>query len=318
MTKPFIVTLPEAGQKLHQFLCRRLHTPKSILHRWIRTGQIRVNGKRTQAFTRLSCNDLVRIPPFAENDTKHHKPFYKNNPNFIAKSNHTYPLPTIIKETHDLLIISKPAGLPTHGGTGHLDSIAHRLSIHYANEPFIPTPVHRLDKETTGLLLIAKNYTTLKTLASSFAQHTIQKEYLAWVIGLCPWDKPIYLEDTLINTSLNNKKYSTCHLSNTSVLSKKSKQASLTAYCVEHRANHSLLHIKLHTGRTHQIRTQLSARNYPIVGDKRYGDTIITKNMKLHAFRMIIDNTTYESIPPWKGFWAIDQNNISKESFYTN
>lgn len=315
--QPIIVSSTEAGQKLFQFLNRRLNAPKNILHRWIRTGQTRINGKRVNPFTIVSLGDKIRIPPFAYEYKKREEladNLIKNRINMNPIHFHITPLPPLIAHLPELLVFYKPAGLPVHGGTGQIDSLTHRLSQHYANSTFMPTPIHRLDKDTSGILLVAKSYKCLRYFNELFASHSEQvtKEYLTWVVGVCPWTQPICLQDMLIKKQEELAKYS---LHSYAYHQKKLQQypnqeALLTVHCIKKDKNKSLLYIKLHTGRTHQIRIQLSLHGFPIIGDKKYGDTTLSHELKLHAFRLSFPGYTFTTLPSWKNEWQVTKEDI--------
>ena len=308
MAAPLLVTSAEAGQKLLQFLARRFGAPQGDLHRWIRTGQVRINGKRAKAFDRVAENDQIRVPPFAQAP-----PNIASDAPRDAAPAAALPakLPPLVAETDALLVFNKPSGLPTHPGTGHEDSLASRLAFWYADAPFRPTPAHRLDKDTSGLLLAARSYTALRELTEAFAAHdgSIVKEYLAWVSGDCPWDSPRLLEARL------RKEAETAGREKMRVFRADEhdagKIARLTARCVERRNGASLLLIRLHTGRTHQIRAQLAASGFPLVGDVKYGGPVCRSGLKLHAARLNVQGVLYEALPPtdgpgaWQGAWAV-------------
>ena len=150
----------EGGQKLLQFLQRRLDLPPSLLHRWIRTGQVRINGGRAKPFGLVAAGDAVRLPPFALGMSRRSKaagslssPAPGQEPRPRAQA--LPPLPRPLLQDGDLWVFCKPAGLPTHPGTGHEDSLSSRLAARAGDAPFKPTPVHRLDKDTSGILLVA-------------------------------------------------------------------------------------------------------------------------------------------------------------------
>ncbi|WP_300831867.1 S4 domain-containing protein, partial [uncultured Bilophila sp.] len=134
MAQPLLVTAEEAGQKLLQFLARRFDEPQGVLHRWIRTGQVRINGGRAKPFDRVDFGDEVRVPPFAGGGAQAAAP---------VKEDRSL-LPPIVAETDELIVFCKPAGLPVHPGTGHTDSLTARLEKSFAGAPFMPAPVHRL------------------------------------------------------------------------------------------------------------------------------------------------------------------------------
>lgn len=341
MTEPFVVSDAEAGQKLLQFLRRRCAAPDSMLHKWIRSGQVRINGSRTKAFDRLDAGDLVRIPPFAlnftqktekiasqEQDTLQNVPLEKSLPSQNLPLQNTqmqnvslqkpknlslqqHSLPPIITENEDFILFNKPAGLPVHSGSGHEDSLATRLASAYADAPFRPTPVHRLDKDTSGLLLVAKNYRTLRKMSDLFATHAVVKEYLAWVSGKCPWQKPTLLEDYLYKgidrqatqeeNVHNFDKRERVHVAQ--FPDQDTRYASLVVRCLLQTQNASLAHIRLNTGRTHQIRVQMSAHGFPLIGDRKYGGP--QGNLMLHACRLIVDGKEWTVLPDWQEKWQV-------------
>lgn len=306
--QPIIVTTSESGQKFLQFLVRRLHIPKSVLHKWIRTGQTRINGKRAHPFTTLMVNDTIRIPPFVQQNLTTH-----SHVKHTSKLD-TLLLPKIIAESPELIVFCKPSGLPVHGGTNHIDSLAYRLSLHYINSPFRPTPIHRLDKDTSGVLLVAKTYSSLRQFSDIFASHNqeLKKEYLAWVRGNCPWSTPRYLEDLITKQKIQNRELVIPIQQPIPVKNSVIKKAVLIVYCLKQSNGYSLLHLRLYTGRTHQIRAQLSCRTFPIVGDKKYGDISNNYGLKLHAFRISFRQHTYTVLPSWTGQWKITKNDLLK------
>lgn len=324
------VTAAESGQKLLQFLTRRFNQaqgelPPSMVHRWARTGQIRCNGKRCKAFQHVIEGDIIRLPPFAvamftqegalpdETDTA--AATVNAAPQCACVPSQAGlvlpPLPLLIHESPNLLVFNKFSGLPVHIGTGHRDSLTTRLHIHYAGAPFSPTPAHRLDKDTSGLLLVARSYTMLRFLQQAFADHRMGKEYLAWVDGLWPLDSPPQeLCDTLV------KQYVGAHAKmRVQPPTPASTLARAILRCVEHRDQCSLMHIRLLTGKTHQIRVQLSSRGFPLCGDVKYGSKC-PPPFKLHAMRLTLppfdapedtSNTALclECLPPWQGAWQV-------------
>lgn len=346
------VTEAEAGQKLLQFLRRRLGpesgVPDSLLHRVIRSGEVRVNGSRAKPFQRVEQGQIIRIPPVrtAEKETSAEK----NSPNKSGTGTGPDPLrktpgersnpdnarqktaknrgsgianrpdePRVIAETPDLLVLLKPAGLPVHPGTGHADSLTARLAARYANAPFMPTPAHRLDKDTSGILLAAKTYACLARLHELFAEKSrdpdrpgsLRKEYLAWVRG--EWRMPpgpVLLEDTL------EKRRNTGSFERVErAKGDNGREAKALVAALEIRDNEALLLITLLTGRTHQIRAQLALRGYPIIGDRKYGNARPGVSMLLHAWRITLpDGKRYRADPAWGGEFDVSRALESLES----
>lgn len=275
----------EAGQKLLQYLVRRLggKAPQSAILRWIRTGQVRIDGGRAKPFDRLRQGAVVRIPPF--------EPGEPQNKHAPAQNDAL----SIVFENEELLVIAKPAGLPTHPGSGWDDSVQTRLKARYADAPFSPTPAHRLDKNTSGLLLAAKTYVALRRLQDAFRDKTADKDYLAWVKGA--WDlsslnAPVKLADQLEKTGASGKQQ---------MRTGQGKNAVTIATPLRIEENASLLNLRILTGRTHQIRAQLASRNFPIVGDAKYGGG--QPPMLLHAFHVAIGGQEFYLPPKWSKEW---------------
>ena len=277
----------EAGQKMLQFLVRRLGFARSMLHRWIRTGQVRRNGSRAGAFDRVEAGDSIRVPPFALRMAAVSET--------VAASGG--PLPDIVAELPGLLVLNKPAGLPVQPGSGHADSVASRLAAHFAHLPFKPTPAHRLDKDSTGLLLAATSFERLRTLHEAFTRRELKKDYLTWVEGIWQQDGLCTLRDLLEKTGGFGQE---------KVRSGRGREALCEVVCLRREERRSLLRVTLLTGRTHQIRAQLSVRGHPICGDVKYGARPRRGGLLLHAFSMELpEGERFACPPPWSGAWAV-------------
>jgi len=281
------VSVEEAGQKMLHFLVRRLGLARSMLHQWIRTGQVRRNGSRVRAFDRVETGDRIRVPPFALR---------------MAAVSETeaacgQPLPDIVAALPGLLVLNKPAGLPVQPGSGHTDSVTSRLAAHFAHLPFKPTPAHRLDKDSSGLLLAATSYERLRALHDAFARRSLKKSYLAWVEGVWREDGLCRLRDVLEKTGGVGRE---------KVRIGQGREALCEVLCLRREERRSLLRVHLITGRTHQIRVQLSTRGHPICGDVKYGAHPRQGGLLLHAFSMELpDGEYFTSLPPWTGTWAV-------------
>ncbi len=290
----------ESGQKLLQFLVRRLGLPSSLLHRWIRTGQIRVNGNRGKPFILIKTGDAIRMPPFALAMA------HSTMPSKNAQEQNIKPaqshLPPIVYEDEHLLVFNKPYGLPVHTGTGHLDSLATRLMEHFKQDAFRPTPAHRLDKDTSGIIIVARTYASLRALQDAFEQRNIIKEYIAWVKGIWPHQEKITLQHNLAKSYEGYDEKVR--------LQDQGRPSESIVTCLRHEKQSSLMHIRLITGRTHQIRVQLAAEGFPVLGDGKYGP-FQNQAMRLHALRITLPNTvaftalglsskSFSVLPPWE------------------
>ncbi|WP_419786735.1 pseudouridine synthase [Pseudodesulfovibrio sp.] len=285
-----IVTQAESGQKLLQFLERRLHgaVPRSAIQKWIRKGRVRVNKGRKKPFDRIQAGQTVRIPPY---DAGEHAADQKPNP-----QNENVHLAIAYEDEH-ILAVAKPAGLAAHGGDKINDSVISRLAALYGNDDFPPTLAHRLDRDTSGLLLAARDYTTLRRLNDLFASGGVAKVYLAWVEGIWPETDTVLLTDRM-------EKKGSPGSQRVGTGSGKPARARITPLVTGRR--HSLLAIRLLTGRTHQIRVQLASRGHAVVGDRKYGTGRDHPPMRLHCFAMRVEDLTLKLPPRWSGKWAIE------------
>lgn len=288
----FEVSEAESGQKILQCLQRRLDLPPSLLHRWLRTGQIRLNGGRCRPFVRVSHGDMIRIPPFA------HKLSAQGDA--LPDNSSQLPLPPLLAEKDGILAFSKPAGLPTHAGSGHDDSLATRLISHYADADFRPAPAHRLDKDTSGILLVASSYMALRTLQEDFRHRRLCKEYVAWVNGQWPWAEDRLLSHMLHKDSRNG-------FEKMQLATQGGKEARCLVRLLHRRDDASLLHIRLFTGRTHQIRAQLALEGHAVLGDNKYGAPSRTARMYLHSLRITLsDGQSFACLPDWPAPYVLE------------
>ena len=296
----------EAGQKLISFLQRktRKKIPYSALMRWIRTGQVRIDGKRAKPFGRLRAGQKVRIPPHdsgleSENKILSHQKL------------------DIVYEDDQFLVINKPSGLPVHPGSGHKDSVVHRLRSQFAEFHFPPTPVHRLDKDTSGLLLVAKSFSFLRAMQKIWSSK-VNKFYLAWVRGVWPYRKWVKLENRLLvrkEVEKQGNKEPASYTGKKVVISSKGKQARSRAFLLRVISGYSLLALRLETGRTHQLRVQLATRNHPIVGDFRYGHHE-PYPLLLHAWQLSWPGYNFTSLPKWPQEFKVSAKWVSNPDLF--
>lgn len=277
------VTPAESGQKLLQFLERRLtgDVPRSAIQRWIRKGQVRVDKGRKKPFDRIKTGQMVRIPPYTPGEN--------------SSSVSTGRLVFAHEDDH-ILAVAKPAGLAAHGGDGIEDSVTARLRGRFPDADFHPTLAHRLDKDTSGLLLAARDYETLRKLNDLFAAGDVGKLYLAWVRGKWPEKDTVLLEDKL-------EKRGAPGTEKVQAGSGKEALAKVTPLIIGEK--YSLLAVRLLTGRTHQIRVQLASRHHPVVGDRKYGKTTDRGAMRLHCYAMRFEEETLSLAPSWSGKWDV-------------
>lgn len=289
-----IVTPEESGQKLLQFLQRRVgkDIPKSAIMRWIRKGEVRVDKGRKKPFDRVREGQAVRIPP-------HHLP---------AQDNTTLPGLTIHYEDDEILAVAKPGGLAAHGGDGVTDSVAARIRNMYAEAAFIPALAHRLDRDTSGLLVAGKTYESLRRLNDAFATNTVDKIYLARVHGRWKPQETILLEDNMEKRGLPGRE-------KVETGSGKTARAEITP--LNSNAHDSLLAVRLLTGRTHQIRVQLSARGHAVLGDVKYGNKKEEPPLMLHCFGLALPEKGARKriltlAPDWTGSSSVPGTALTK------
>lgn len=284
------VTQAESGQKLVQFLERRLQgkVPRSAIMRWIRKGQVRVDKGRKKPFDRVRTGQNVRIPPYRAEDIPQQ-----------SSTSQAKPL-QIIHHENGLLAVHKPAGLAVHGGDGQTDSVIARLQAMFPDADFTPTLCHRLDRDTSGLLLAATSYASLRAMNDRFASNGVHKLYLAWVAG--HWARP---GKTLLRDHVEKKGSP----GNEKMTTGTGKAAKAEVICLYRHETASLMAIRLLTGRTHQIRVQLASREHPVIGDGKYGKAART-GLKLHCFCLRLPQLTLCLPPSWQDKWAVSETHL--------
>jgi len=249
------INADQAGQRIDNFLLSRLKgVPKSRVYRLLRKGEVRVNKGRIRPEYRLIEDDVVRVPPIRVS---------KQSPASPGRSLRGILSESILLETEEFLVINKPFGLAVHGGSGiNLGVIE---SLRAMREPHAYLELaHRLDRDTSGCLLIAKSRRVLKHLQNQMRQRSMDKRYITLVSGR--WAK----ERREVNAPLLKQ---TVASGERIVRANSEGKPSLTRFKVlKHYANASLLEVKLETGRTHQIRVHCQLVGHPLAGDPKYGN----------------------------------------------
>ncbi|HEV3181797.1 MAG TPA: RluA family pseudouridine synthase [Steroidobacteraceae bacterium] len=271
----FEVGEEEAGQRLDNYLQRRLGAiPRSRIYRVIRKGEVRVNGRRAGPELRLQLHDRVRIPPVRLAAVA---PAAQPSPDLAKRIERS-----IVHEDENLLVLDKPAGVAVHGGSGVSFGVIEALRSARPGEPL--ELVHRLDRETSGCLLIARRAAALRELHALMRVNAFEKRYLVlvkdkWDLGAKRIDVPLRTDtrvggERTVRASPSGK---------TSVSDFRPVQFfGRTA---------TLMEVTLHTGRTHQIRVHAAHAGHPVAGDEKYGDAAFNealralglKRMFLHA-----------------------------------
>ncbi|MGV6989736.1 23S rRNA pseudouridine(955/2504/2580) synthase RluC [Testudinibacter sp. P80/BLE/0925] len=272
------INADQAGQRIDNYLLSQLKgVPKSLIYRIIRKGEVRVNKGRVKAEYKLQANDIVRIPP-VKTSSKEQAPI-SNKLQQVAQLEQQ-----ILFEDEVLLVLNKPSGLAVHGGSGLSFGVIEALRSLRPEARFLEL-VHRLDRDTSGILLVAKKRSALRNLHEQLRNKTIQKEYLALVRG--QWQSHC----KAINAPLNKNE-----LASGERIVRVSEQGkpSETRFSVEERYGEQATLIKAMpiTGRTHQIRVHTQYAGHPIALDSKYGDQDFDQKMQalglnrlfLHAY----------------------------------
>jgi 23S rRNA pseudouridine955/2504/2580 synthase len=292
-----VVTVDENhdGQRLDNFLIRLCRgVPKSHVYRLIRSGQVRVNGGRADADRRLLSGDRVRIPPIRMSAPP---PDGEPGPADARRSGAGAArgsAPPIIHEDDDLLVLDKPAGMAVHGGSGISLGVIEALRRHRPEARFLEL-VHRLDRETSGALLVARRRPALLSLQQQFRDRNTVKIYLAVVVGRWPF------RTRVIRHAL--RRLAAPDGDRRVVVDNEGRESQtrvtgLARFELEGLGEVSLVMARLDTGRTHQIRVHLAQEGTPIVGDDKYGDFALNRQfarrglrrMFLHAWRLEVSH----------------------------
>ena len=263
-----------AGQRLDNFLIRQLKgLPKSRIYRIIRKGEVRVSGRRAKPETRLAAGDQVRIPPVA------------HLPQRDEAVGHFHDLDAmILHDSPGLLVINKPAGMAVHGGSGQSVGVIESLR-HARPEGQRLELVHRLDRGTSGCLMVAKKRSYLRLLQDALRKPgTIRKTYAALVHG--HWSGEELIDQPLLTVSNKGTERFTR-------VDPAGRPASTRFRGIASHKGLSLVAASPLTGRTHQIRVHARWARHPLLGDDRYGDrtlddTVGARTLMLHAWRLSI------------------------------
>jgi 23S rRNA pseudouridine955/2504/2580 synthase len=307
-----LLTIDEdsAGQRLDNFLMRQLKgVPKTHVYRIIRSGEVRINKGRASADTRVNIGDVLRLPPVRVSKRANDKALamaaaVKDTgatgttgglAALGARDQRRFP---VLYEDDWLLAIDKPAGVAVHGGSGVSFGVIEQLRIARPQAAFLEL-VHRLDRDTSGILLIAKKRSALKHLQDQFRERETGKTYLALVSGT--WPAKLKVVDAPLHKYLLTLPDGSEGERRVKVVGKDDPNGMRSITLVKVAkvfgiapATHSLLEVTIKTGRTHQIRVHLASQGHPIAGDDKYGNFEANKalaksglkRMFLHAWRL--------------------------------
>ncbi len=249
-----IIDLNSDGMRLDNFLIKSLKgLPKTKIYSMIRKGEVRINSKRAKPMSRIQLDDLIRIPPYLSTIKKPEKKSKKMDLEWIDE--------IILHEEKGFLVVNKPSGLAVHGGSGVSFGLIELLRRHRDQKYETLELVHRIDKETSGIILIAKKRSTLRRLHQYFRDGSIRKTYQAMLLG--EPDEETFVIDQSIRIDRSNKYRK-------SVIDPEGMKAITNFKLVERMNVASLFEISPITGRTHQIRAHAAFVKMPIAGDNRY------------------------------------------------
>ena len=277
------ITEDEQGQRIDNFLFKTLKgVPKTRIYKAVRSGEVRVNGSRIKVFHKLKIGDKVRIPPIRHGVT---------NQSVVVPPNLLNQIPVLFEDEY-FLVVDKPAGLAVHGGTGIDFGLIEAFRQLRTSLPYLEL-VHRLDRETSGCIMLAKSRNALLSLQKQLGEErSIGKFYRALVTGDCRggWQKNSRTVRLALSRQVGPG------IEKRSVVDRNGQSALSKISVLEQYAGSALVEIELKTGRMHQARAHCAAIGHPIVGDKIYGDDEINTKFKkkglgrmfLHSYRLNI------------------------------
>ncbi|HUP28964.1 MAG TPA: RluA family pseudouridine synthase [Usitatibacter sp.] len=254
----------EAGQRIDNYLLARLKgVPKSHVYRILRSGEVRINSKRAEASQKVVAGDRIRIPPVR-----------------VAEREEDVPAPhfrmPVLYEDDALIALDKPSGIAVHGGSGVAHGVIESLRSIRPEARFLEL-VHRLDRETSGVLLIAKKRASLVALHEMMREHDMDKRYLVGVNGR--------FRNELQRVRAALSKRTTAEGEKRVSVSDDGQEAETVFRRVDRGEHFSLLEAELLTGRTHQIRVHLAHLRHPVLGDDKYGDFELNKSLRKQGLK---------------------------------
>ena len=273
------VDADSAGQRLDNFLMRHLKgVPKTHVYRIIRSGEVRINKGRAAADTRVQEGDQVRLPPVRVSEK------------IAEKAERPAPareFPLLLEDEH-LIALDKPSGTAVHGGSGVSFGVIEQLRQARPQAKFLEL-VHRLDRETSGILLVAKKRSALTHLQDQFRERETGKTYLALVIGAWPANKKVI--DTPLHKYLQADGERRVRVTTPEdpdgmrSITLVKVRSTVPARTAQGLPAMSLLEVTIKTGRTHQIRVHLASQGHAIAGDEKYGDFDLNRHLHRHGLK---------------------------------
>jgi 23S rRNA pseudouridine955/2504/2580 synthase len=271
------ITEAEDGQRVDNFLCGRLKgVPKSHVYKIIRSGEVRVNKGRVKASTRVEEGDIVRIPPVRKKEERAEGQAPDRVLDQLRKA--------VLFEDNALIVLNKPSGLAVHGGSGVSLGLIEVARQVWPKESKLEL-VHRLDRETSGCLVLARTRAALLDMQQQLQRYKVTKEYTALCVGKWP-SHMRSIDAPLLRNQLKSGE-------RVVRVSEDGKQAETLFRVIQHYKLGSLLRVGLISGRTHQIRVHTQLAGHPLAGDSKYGDEEANKKLKGLGLKRLFLHSSY-------------------------
>lgn len=275
------VTDAHAGQRIDNFLLRHLKgVPKSKIYRIVRKGEVRVNKGRVKAEYKLCEGDVIRVPPVRVAEEKARLG--------VSESLHQLLTSSILFEDDRLMVINKPSGLAVHGGSGINQGLIEALRVMRPELRFLEL-VHRLDRDTSGCIMIAKKRSMLRFLHEQLRTGKVDKRYLALVAGRWPNRRKIVTAPLLKNTLRSGERMVN--------VSPEGKKSTTEFAIVQRYPQATLVEARPVTGRTHQIRVHALHVGNALLGDDKYGDQTACQNFKNKGLKRLFLHAASLRVP---------------------
>ncbi len=270
-----------AGQRIDNYLINYFsNIPKSRIYRALRGGEVRVNKRRVKPVYRLQTGDIVRIPPL--------KTYTTERPVSIPEEKIAQLEARILYEDEYLLALDKPSGFAAHAGSGDAYGVIEIFRASRVHQPFIEL-AHRIDKETSGCLLLAKSRKALLDIQQSLQSEQSEKRYTCFVKG--HWQVKNYRVEHALQK--NQQASNPVKME----IDPQGQKASTTFSTLEIIADGSLMSAQIHSGRTHQIRVHAQQEQHPVAGDKRYGDFAYNRKLQKLGLQRMFLHAGYLKLP---------------------
>jgi 23S rRNA pseudouridine955/2504/2580 synthase len=276
----------EAGQRIDNFLLRHFkHVPRSRVYRLLRKGEVRVNKKRVSAEYRLAGGDELRLPPVRIDD--------EAKPNSPSSSLMRLIESAILQQDAQLLVIDKPAGVAVHGGSGASFGVIEALRAARPAENL--ELVHRLDRDTSGCLLVARDRASLRAMHALLREGGVRKTYLALLAGQWQLGKKRIEAALETDARVHGERH-------VRVASRGKQSVSVFRPVQFFGKLATLVEVDILTGRTHQIRVHAAHAGHPLLGDDKYGDRTLNGEMRVYGLRRaFLHAQSIEFDRPWSG-----------------